>query len=308
MLTETRARSSRGVPRAPQQAADLEQLAAFIDGRLSGEQKAKVEERLLRDEDYYEVFLETVRFQEEQKAAGEGGGGRVVWWRSWRVAVPLVAVVLLVVVVGLLVPGERPLPGDRLALLDPSAIVAREGWDQPGWTVLRSGNIAEGRYRPEEIAFRLGVRAVDLRVALAADDRQAAERLVSVLEQLAGSSDLLLVSAAYGELGNQFESVEPEALVTQVAKIERSMFESFEEGAPEARRLALGAWSEAGRLAAFSRDAGALARVVREDPGIDEVATEIETLELILEGSEPGEDAFEEAEVAFRGIAKSLGG
>ena len=36
---------------------DLEDLAAYLDGRLSNELKARVEERLARDEDYYEIFL-----------------------------------------------------------------------------------------------------------------------------------------------------------------------------------------------------------------------------------------------------------
>ncbi len=294
-----------------QQAADLEQLAAFIDGRLSGEQKARVEERLLRDEDYYEVFLETVRFQEEQEAAGEGVVGRVVWWRSWRVAVPLVAAAaLVVVVVGLMMPGEQPLPGDRVALLDPSAIVAREGWDYPGWRRFRSDSIPEG-LRPEELAFRLGIRAVDLRVALAAGDLEAARGHVAQLEELAEKSSLFSVAVAYRNLGKQLGTLDPEGFAAEVVRIERRMFGIFEEETLEANRLVLGAWSEAGRLAAFSHDASALARVVRDDPGIDpvdEIATEMETLETILERPEPGVEDFDDAVAAFQEIVTALAG
>ena len=59
------------------QAADLEELAAFIDGRLSGERKARVEERLLRDEDYYEIYLETVQFQGIPPSGGIPVSGRI---------------------------------------------------------------------------------------------------------------------------------------------------------------------------------------------------------------------------------------
>ena len=74
-------------------APDLEDLAAFVDGRLSGERKARVEKRLLRDEGYYEVFLETVRFQQEQGQEGDRVAAVVpiARWRSWRVAAPLAA-------------------------------------------------------------------------------------------------------------------------------------------------------------------------------------------------------------------------
>lgn len=299
------------------QAIDLEKLAAFIDGRLSGEQKAQVEGRLLRDEDYYEIFLETVRFQQEQDAAGTAiqedaeVAAPVVWWRSWRLAVPLAAAALLVVVINLVFSGRSPSTSDWVAQLDPAAIVAREGWADPGWSRLRAANIVEGRYRPEEIAFRLGVRAVDLRVALVAGDRDAARTLATVLKQLAHAADLFPVSSAYGDLSRQIRSVEPDALVAQAAEIERSMFGSLEDRPLEARRLALGAWSEAGRLAARSHNASALARVVRDDPGfgsIDEIATEMETLETILERPEPGEEEFDDAVAAFQRIASNLAG
>jgi hypothetical protein len=62
-------------------------------------------------------------------------------------------------------------------------------------------------------------------------------------------------------------------------EIEGIISEIFEDRSLEGRRLALGAWSEAGRLAALSHDAEALGHVLSEDPGIesvDEIATEIE--------------------------------
>ncbi|MCP4664372.1 MAG: hypothetical protein GY856_54005 [bacterium] len=293
------------------QSADLEELAAFIDGRLSGELKARVEERLLRDEGYYEIFLDTVRFRQEHDAASDAVPVPIRRRRTWRLAVPLAAAALLVILINFMDLGGRASTNEWVAQLDTATIVAQEGWDDPGWSRLRTANIPEGRYRPEELAFRLGVRAVDLRVALTAQDREQATRLAAMLEQLAEAADLFPVSSAYRDLRGQLESVEPGALVAQAAEIERWLSESFEDGPLEARRLALGAWSEAGRLAALSRDVGALVDVFREDPGIgsiDEIATEIATLEALLDRSDLGDEDFDAAVAAFKQIVIALAG
>ncbi|MCP4549716.1 MAG: hypothetical protein GY835_24940, partial [bacterium] len=146
---------------------------------------------------------------------------------------------------------------------------------------------------------------------LTARDREEATRLAAMLEQLAEAADLFLVASAYRDLKGQLASVEPGALVARAAKIEGWLSESFEEEPLETRRLVLGAWSEAGRLAALSRDARALARVFRDNPGIgsiDEIATEIATLETLLERPEPGEEDFDKAAAAFQGIVIALAG
>jgi len=292
------------------QSADLEELAAFIDGRLSGERKARVEERLLRDEDYYEIFLDTVRFRQKHEAGRVAVPVPIGRWRSWRLAAPLAAAALLMISINFMDLGGKASIGEWVAQLDPAAIVAQEGWVDPGWSRLRTATIPEGRYRPEQLAFRLGVRAVELRVALTARDREQATRLAAMLEQLAEAADLLAVSSAYRDLQGQLESVEPGALGAQVAEIERWLSESFEEGPLEAR-FALGAWSEAGRLAARSHDPGALLHVFREDPGIgsvDEIATEIETLETLLDRSDLGIKDFDDAVAAFQKIVIALAG
>lgn len=47
---------------------DLEELAAFIEGRLKGEARARVVRLLAESEDAYEVFAETLRFHTEERA------------------------------------------------------------------------------------------------------------------------------------------------------------------------------------------------------------------------------------------------
>lgn len=47
---------------------DLETLAAFVEGRLEGAERDAVVARLAEDEDYYEVYTETLHFLEEEAA------------------------------------------------------------------------------------------------------------------------------------------------------------------------------------------------------------------------------------------------
>lgn len=56
---------------------DLETLAAFIDGRLEGAERDAVVERLANDEDYYEVYAETLHFLEAESPTPSSGGDPV---------------------------------------------------------------------------------------------------------------------------------------------------------------------------------------------------------------------------------------
>lgn len=300
-----------------QRSPDLEELAAYLDGQLSRERKAQVEERLLHDEDFYEIFLETVHFQQEHGQQAHDGRTEtvettVVWWRSSRIVAPLAAAAMLLLVIGLPRLTHRFSAGEWVAQLDAPAVVAREGWAEPGWTVLRSGNVAQGRYQPEELAFRLGLRAVDLRVALAAEDRIAAARLAAMLEELAGASDLFVTASVYGDV---LEQIDDDAGFDDLMKLAATagefLEESFEDGSPEARRLALGGWTEAGRLAALTGNAEVLAGVVLNDEDArsnEKIAQQVATLESITQRPDPGEKGFDEAAIAFSDIARALAG
>jgi hypothetical protein len=48
----------------------LEELAAFIDGRLEGEARDRVLKLVAESEESYELFAETLRFQAEERALG----------------------------------------------------------------------------------------------------------------------------------------------------------------------------------------------------------------------------------------------
>ena len=295
-------------------APDLEDLAAYLDGRLSADRRTQVEERLLRDEDYHDVFLESSRFLEQIGRQEAGSGGVVapaVWWRSGKVMAPLAVAATLVVAVGLWRLMLGPSTDRWVTRLDAARIVDQEGWDDPGWPVLRSSNLALGRYQPEELAFRLGIRTVDLQVALMADRRDAARMLTALLAELADAADLVVVAYAYRVLQDQIEGAEIDALAEQASQVKALVTESYEVTPSEAGRFALGAWTEAGRLASLAGDARTLAGVfsdLHEARKIEEITPYLDDLKALLDQSYLDEQDFETAESKFRQITRALAG
>lgn len=295
-------------------APDLEDLAAYIDGRLVGERKAQVEERLLHDEDYYDVFRENVEFLQEH-GLQEVDDAEVVrptaWRQSWKVTTPLAIAATLVAAVGLWQLNREPTAGDWVARLDAKEIVSQEGWDQPGLITLRGNNIDQGRYGSEEIAFRIGLRTVELRTALAAEHRSAASNLAYLLGELANKADLFVESAAYRNLYDQIADAEFATLIERAADIEVLLAESFEANPLEARGFALGVWAEAGRLAALAGDARVLSDVLQrrhEAKTVDRLTPQLEELEAIVARDNFDETDFEAARMAFSKIARALAG
>ncbi len=286
-------------------APDLEDLAAYLDGRLADELKARVEERLLRDEDYYEVFTESLRFQEEQ--AEETGGEVVtpaVWWRSWKTMAPLAVAAALVAALGLPRLMLGPPTGELLKRLDVGAVVAAgDEWADPGWPRLRGDSRSD--LEPEQRAFRIGTRTVDLQVALVAGDRAAASLAAAQLDQWA-DDDFLVPIGAYADLRARINGGEPDALKIQAADLEDHLAEGLEDAA--GRRYALGRWNETGRLAALAGDAEVLAGIWRRRRvarGIEKIEPQLERLEDALEQPAPN---FAAAAAAFSEIADALAG
>jgi hypothetical protein len=284
---------------------DLEDLAAYIDGRLDGERKAQVEERLLRDEEYHEVFLDTVRFQEEQ--AGDVGklvvpdAGR--WRRSWRLAVPMAAAAILAVAVGLFYPGRGPTADDWVSCLDAEAVLAQgKGWDDPGWS--RTRGPGERPYPPQQLAFRLGVHTLHLRLALGAGDRQASSRQSGKLANLARDAGLLMVPSLYDNLDTETGDID----VLQAQQAEELLVKSYDDS-PEGRLFVFGQWVEAGRLAALAGDGDAFARIVRtapELPANDAISALVKRLESVLKQDKIDSDDFTETLRVYDEIVRTL--
>ena len=366
---------------------DLEELAAYIDGRLSKDRRARVEERLLSDEDFYEVFLETVRFQQEDaqrddafdvalefagpgersdrqedsaKIAGLGrptrraperkllvrprqsvrrsGSDDVDRFRLWaegrlqqfrhrvrraassitigRSGVLGASAALSLAAVALVVVFLRS-SEDLLANLKAQEIVLSPDWEDPGWARLRGSGLEDDFSPSKETIFRLGVRAIDLNIALRADERETAQRLAAELGSLTDVPSLLLQQMSLAEFADQVEQTEIDDLLNQAGTLENSLEEAL--GDQESREyFALGKWAEAGRLAALSRDESAVARTLRQMPDLDSIdlseraqrdlAQHVVTLEEYRGQRDLAADQLEKSDEAFRGIIRALAG
>ncbi len=299
-------------------APDLEDLAAYLDGRLSGERKSRVEERLARDEDYYEVFLESVRSLQDcgrGEAAGEGGVvvRPAAWWQSWRAIAPLAMAATLVAAVGLARLMRGPSMNEWVTRLDAKAVTnSGDLWDDPDWKRSRGGSDPGSDpdlRRRQEVAFRIGTRTVDLRVALAAEDRSAARRAAADLEKLTGAGDFFPLSGPFAELRELIDGEELGALSARASELESHLADGFEDR-PEEDRYRLGAWNEAGRLAALAHDAEVLAAIFRDRriaQEIERIAPHLDEIEAVVE-ADPGKQDFKAAATAFSQIARALAG
>ncbi len=235
-----------------------EDLAAFLDGRLSAEARRAMVEHLDRCPDCYEVFSESARFLQEDaprgrvlRPAGWLSGRRVTW------AVASVAAVLLVLVLLPLVWSLRPAPLAGKVRLATTDLVGEMGQVQRASQAIPSGELGAfgfgGGPTEKQASFRAGARLLDLRVAARARNRRAAGDALDGLENLlpkegerGGDPELrnLMTSARQATASGSFRSLR------RTANDLEAIFET--RLAP--RELALGKWTEAGWLAAASGD------------------------------------------------------
>ena len=298
---------------------DLEELAAFIDGRLAGDRKAAVERRLVLDDDYYELYREAASLADEQRAeegstaaviehpqpaaADSAGPKRRVWW------LPAAALAAAAIAAIWLLPSmsDRSFDsGQVIAELSGAGTMAErfggELWSSVGWSVHRSA-AAESlpRLSNEQRAFRLGVRTVDLTVALRSGDQREAAALAFQIEALLELDEFAIAEqAAFAGLRRTLQAGR------QVAQQEAAQAEHFlRDNLTEAERahFETGQWAELGRLAARSRTEGLfhsrewrahLDRVERMEltpevrGGVEAVAATIEAAPLDYESVDRG--------------------
>jgi hypothetical protein len=240
---------------------DLELLAALADGRLSGDERDRALKMLASSDDALEIFANTVREQPH--------GGAVVVpittarrWRQWKVIVPIAAAaaIAFLAVPKLLGPGGRVVPANQYATQlasDPRfAGALRGGWEERGWAVNRGGGVTTGTAAvgsdvESRLAFRLGVRTVDLMVALRGADSVLAARLIGEIMETLKSVELSqAIVARYAELKAQLPSDSPAHLIARASDVEQQLRDLLRSPS-----FLLGQWAGAADIAAQAGEA-----------------------------------------------------
>jgi len=260
------------VPAAPENAGPCpsdEEIAAFIDGRLHGEERKHLLDHLASCKACYEVFAGVMSF--EQEVAGAGNEGRIVPFpvakreekereegrRRGRWPIPRwAAAAAAVLVIGIAYEGYRTLSGPPpmtvAGLVGPLLSVpgaAQNFYPLVGFRGAQSPEDVLARDRP---SFRVGVLLVDLRLALHTKDQRATvsdllARLGNEIED-AGFSDELATSYRQDAL----KAKGSDDFVRQV-EADFPRRESELDSSVDGDALAFGKWAEASRLAALTR-------------------------------------------------------
>jgi hypothetical protein len=242
---------------------DLELIAAFIDGRLSGEERARAVKMLADSDEALEVFASTLRQQQDASDVKVVPIATARRWRQWKVMVPIAAAAVLAILPTLVSRGSQAALATEYAMdltQDPHfASGLHADWDQRGWAVTRgSGSTSElpgarqvGSALESKLAFRLGVRLVDLQVALRLGDTALASRLTSeVLETLNAVAYADPVAARYAELKSRLATDAVTRSIERASDAEREL-----RGLLDAPSFAFGEWVRAADLAAQTHDA-----------------------------------------------------
>jgi hypothetical protein len=243
---------------------DAERLAALLDGRLGERERAEVLAELAASDEAYEAYADALAVARELE--GERGASAVIpldprrarWRRggSRGLWVALAAAGLVGIAV---LPWLR---SDRDAADSPTGVVAiltdrtlPASWDGAPWATTRgAGDPRSDAAR----AARLGARLVDFELAARAHDPRARALAGDVARLLDGVPRGPIVATLYRAVSSG--AVDPRDSLALLLERGRAAA----RGASESH-YTLGAWAEAGRVAAAHGDGGYFKALARGD-------------------------------------------
>lgn len=235
----------------------LEDIAAFLDGTLSPEERARITEHLARCESCYEIFAGAVHFQEdEESSADDTGGGGVLQFplaEERRVSrwLPMAASVALAVGLGAVAWQFFAVPRE-MELAELTAPFQRKpessGSLYEGETYRGNGDFED--FPPEDAkAFLASVYLVDLHLNVKADDpelsSEALRRIGTEIEQIAFLGD---EGKKYQHQARDLESSEGLHRFSQRLSDEEGNIRELLS--PYEPFYSFGLWTETGRRAA----------------------------------------------------------
>jgi Putative zinc-finger len=232
----------------------------MIDGKLTARERARVTEHLAECESCYEIFAGSAHIlkdsREEQlhpaatlRPFERPRKARALRPRTWWAAAALAAV--LAATVGLVVflqggRGAGPSTEQLASLVGPVP-----SGEIPWGRRMRGGRGAQEQeiLASEREAFELGVRFLDVRLALASGDRndkdEALRRIAGLFAERMTIPASTKTIAAYHEIRNKAsQGVPPPALLAAAAVAERKAMAELDE---DPRMVELGRWAEACR-------------------------------------------------------------
>lgn len=269
---------------------DAELIAAYLDRQLSAEEQGAFLQRLDAEAALYETFVDTVRFRDEQQR----GPAPVVEPSRSRLLWALPAAVAALLAVALVLPFLLNPRGGLDTVAMARALVERprlgaglgQGWTEHRWRRTRGLTPIASEV---DSAFRVGVYAIDLEVALRLgkldDARVVTNGIIHELgnidfsEPLKGNYQLLSERL---DAGTDFEGLHK---VIQQIELAAAEFLDIDHG------YAFGKWTETGRLAVLSGNEDLLRsralrrglRTIREYEWTDEVNAELDSIGNAIE-------------------------
>ena len=238
----------------------VEEIAAFLDGKLSGEERTRMIAHLADCESCYAVFSEAARFQlEEERETGrsEAAANETLPFPGKRLpawALPVAAALLLGLATIPIYRSYTEMP-NLLAeqLVDPGLLAAGAGepWSEGA---MRGGESdLAGPY--DAFDFLTGVYLVDLHLTLARNnDRDSLDVLSRLHKQFA---NVIAPEEArfYDRIAKRIDAGNPpSSQLNEAARLDASLTQAMREA--DSPFLAFGKWAEAGRLAAIARQPG----------------------------------------------------
>lgn len=191
-----------------------EQLAALLDGTLSREERAQLLTELADSPEDVALLLESAAIADAADAATVVPLVPRRPWLQWGLAAA--AVVTAVVAVSLL---RQPAEPEVLALVTEldGRVPPGDAWTEAPWTTTRGGDV-DGT--DPVLAFRVGVRLVDLETAAQAGQPQLTAQMADELSRLLGGTPGGAPFAArYTLLGEAAPDRERLALASEVSEL-----------------------------------------------------------------------------------------